>query len=411
MARSALRLACAASLLLALACPAGAGAAAPSPVAPLVAAAAPAEPTLEGLNEEVDGLRSDFADLRRTAAGPRPKDGWDKLSAVAALVSGLLVALIGTVATYLYNTRQSRAQRAQDEREARQQEIQSERDLQLRRIDTVRGFFEHLSGTDARQKRAALLMIESLDSELAVRLANAFRDEGSVSALSQIATSADEDVAESARAGLETALDALRASVVQVGGDALTATGFFVRSDGVIATTDYVLAPHADAIDVKLPDGTVLRADVLVPAYEGVVLLKVARDDVPALALAERTPLPEALQDVVVLGATPDGMTVVVGSVTSVSTDVSGLSVPGPVLFARLDIQPGQGGAPVVDATGRVAGLVYGSMGSEDGKTAILLPVDPLARALTHLDAGDEDEAAAAPEGPVAAEGDGAGRA
>lgn len=327
-------------------------------------------PTLEQLQQEL-------AEVRKASTQPRPKDTWDKVSAVAALASGLLVAVIGGFATFLYNRRQNRVQADQ-----------ANRDLELRRIETVRGFFEPLSGTDARQKGAALLMIRSLDPDLAVRLATVFGDEGSVRALSQIAASAPDDAgtAEAARQGLETALEALRASVVQIG-EPMRATGFLVRSDGLIATTAYALDDDATEVDVVLPGDVHLKAEVLPRLPDtGVALLQVAMTETPALALADGTKPPTPLQEVVVMGATPAGMMVSVGPIVAVETTLPDIPVADPMMLARLDIEAGQGGAPVVDATGRVAGLVYGSMGTGDGKTAILLPIDGLVRELANLD-------------------------
>ncbi|HEV2812839.1 MAG TPA: hypothetical protein VGW10_06250 [Solirubrobacteraceae bacterium] len=94
----------------------------PSPAAGQGAATEPAAPA-----SEIAALRERVDDLSANAATEKPneKDAWDKLSSIAGLVSGLLVALIGAFATYVYNDRQSKTQAAQSEREVAVQQVQT----------------------------------------------------------------------------------------------------------------------------------------------------------------------------------------------------------------------------------------------------------------------------------------------
>ena len=102
------------------------------------------------------------------------KDFWDKLSAL----SGLLVATIGAIATYVYNRRQ----RASQATEAAHQ-------LRVTEVQTVANFLPHLQSDDAREKEAALVAMSALgNTQLVTRLADIYRDPASLGALSRIAS-------------------------------------------------------------------------------------------------------------------------------------------------------------------------------------------------------------------------------
>lgn len=100
------------------------------------------------------------------------KDNWDKLAAVAPIISGTLIFLMGGLFTYMYNEQQ----------------------LRLQEIQTIEKFIPHLMGND-RSKRAAILAISSLtNAELAGKFAQIFASQGTVSALQSIAeTGSDKD--------------------------------------------------------------------------------------------------------------------------------------------------------------------------------------------------------------------------
>ena len=185
-----------------------------------------------------------FAPLLLAPAAAEAKDAWDKLESVSGLISGILVAVIGAIATYIYNDRQSKAQARQAEREVAVQQVQ-----------TVATLMPSLRSTDPLEKETALLSISELGNpQLAVRLATLYRDEGSVGALTRIAAhSADREAAAAAAESLDEILEALRASVVEVvGSRGPMATGFVVRPDGLTLTTDY--SGH-NIKSVKVEDG------------------------------------------------------------------------------------------------------------------------------------------------------------
>lgn len=109
------------------------------------------------------------------------KDIWDKIAAVAPIVSGMLIFVMGGWFTYTYNQQQ----------------------LHLQEIQTIEKFIPHLMGND-QSKRAAILAISSLtNAELATKFAQIFSSPGTVSALQSLAengTQKDKNIATDALA-------------------------------------------------------------------------------------------------------------------------------------------------------------------------------------------------------------------
>ncbi|HEY9788409.1 MAG TPA: tetratricopeptide repeat protein [Candidatus Obscuribacterales bacterium] len=109
------------------------------------------------------------------------KDVWDKIGAVAPIISGALIFLAGGYFTYSYNQQQ----------------------LKVQEIQTIEKFIPHLTGSE-QSKKAAILAISSLtDAELAGKIAALFASKGTVSALQSISESGnakDRLVAEQAMA-------------------------------------------------------------------------------------------------------------------------------------------------------------------------------------------------------------------
>ena len=99
-------------------------------------------------------VEQELADLRAKVAHP-PKDWWDKLGTLSGLVSGVLVAVIGAYATWVYNRRQNAVEEAQRRRE----EAQKERELETLNIQTAERFLPYLAGANERQKEAALAVL------------------------------------------------------------------------------------------------------------------------------------------------------------------------------------------------------------------------------------------------------------
>lgn len=121
------------------------------------------------------------ASLTVTSAPKPEKDMWDKIAAVAPIISGVFIFLAGGVFTYTYNQQQ----------------------LKVQEIQTIEKFIPHLTGSE-QSKKAAILAINSLaDAKLAGRIAAIYASQGTVSALqtmSRSGTGKDREIAEQALA-------------------------------------------------------------------------------------------------------------------------------------------------------------------------------------------------------------------
>jgi len=137
------------------------------------------------------------------AARPIVKDNWDKIAAVAPIISGMLIFLMGGYFTYAFNQQQ----------------------LRLQEIQTIEKFIPHLMGSEQSKKAAILAMSQLTNPELAGKFANIFASTGTVSALQSmvengnahergIATKALSDALESL-AARETKLTAIQAEYQQ----------------------------------------------------------------------------------------------------------------------------------------------------------------------------------------------------
>ncbi len=125
-----------------------------------------------------------------TSAQPQPKpvkDIWDKVGAVAPIISGILIFGAGGLFTYAYNEQQ----------------------LRLQEVQTIEKFIPHLMGSEP-SKKAAILAISSLTNpELAARFASIFASSGTVSALQSIAEQGDQHEKKVATKALAIALENL----------------------------------------------------------------------------------------------------------------------------------------------------------------------------------------------------------
>lgn len=105
-----------------------------------------------------------------------PKDIWDKLSAVSGLISGILVALIGGIAAYLYRERERITSESRDKKE-----------LALMELQATQGFFPYLLSENEKEIELAILAISSLGSpRLATQLAAYLQRTGARKAVSKI---------------------------------------------------------------------------------------------------------------------------------------------------------------------------------------------------------------------------------
>jgi hypothetical protein len=131
----------------------------------------------------------DNSTLTVSSASKPEKDKWDKIAAVAPIISGAFIFLAGGVFSFTYNQQQ----------------------LKVQEIQTIEKFIPHLNGSE-QSKKAAILMINSLaDTKLAGKIASIYASQGTVSALqtmTKTGTDKDREIAEQA---LAKAVDILRA--------------------------------------------------------------------------------------------------------------------------------------------------------------------------------------------------------
>jgi len=298
----------------------------------------------------------------------KKKDVWDKISAVSGLVSGVLVALIGGIATFVYRERQRAAEDAR-----------SQRDNAVAQVQTVQSFLPHLQSADNREKEAALLAIAALGNpDLAMRLADLYRDEAGIGALSKMAASADTVTAKAARKTLDNVFDRLRPTVVEIRlEDQKVASGFLVSPHGHILTADYVVHDfNSGSVNIRFTDGEVRPAQILkTDSNRGLAVLQVVGTDLLHLTIAENAHKLTLMTEVIALGFDPRiGWLTASGRVLGKTFAAPGLSVPPGSIQAQLQVSPGFGGAPVVDTDGRLVGMVHSFM--HDSDTVFLIPAD-----------------------------------
>lgn len=113
------------------------------------------------------------------------KDKWDKLQAVAPIVSGVLISSMAGYFTFSYNQQQ----------------------LHIQEIQTIEKFIPHMLGSEKSKKAAILAMSELTNTALAARFASLFASEGTVSALKSIAKSSSNKDITIVKEALGTALE------------------------------------------------------------------------------------------------------------------------------------------------------------------------------------------------------------
>ncbi len=121
---------------------------------------------------------------------PRPvKDNWDKITAVAPIISGMLIFLMGGCFTFAFNQQQ----------------------LRLQEIQTIEKFIPHLMGNEQSKKAAILAMSQLTNPELAGKFASIFASTGTVSALQSMVENGNAHEKNIATKALSDALESLAA--------------------------------------------------------------------------------------------------------------------------------------------------------------------------------------------------------
>ncbi len=326
-------------------------------------AESPAVSVQEKGTSQIQALRREVDALRDKVEKPR-KDFWDKLGTVSALLSGILVALIGFYATQVYSRRQREAEEARKERE-----------LTVLQVQTVEKFFPHLSSGDDAKMKAAIQAIAALGNEdLATNVARIFGGSGSAAALSKLASLPGSRVAKSAEAALSELFAAVRSSVVRIESQGrLVASGFFVTSGGLVVTTAHVASGlTTGATQIKTAsDETVAAVVVREDRERDLALLRAEMDkDVVPIDLAAAS---VALgSQVIALGQSAEAEWL-----AAVGT-VSGQRGTGPSGFKQIAVSlrsmPGFSGAPVLSVQGTLVGVVQAY--ARDSGLTFLIPAE-----------------------------------
>ncbi len=176
---------------------------------------------------------------------------------------------------------------------------------------------------------------------------------------------------ESRKIARDPQIQALMQAVVRVEADNRGGTGFNVSPDGLIVTNDHI-TDGAEQVDVSFQSDR--------KQYTVGVLLADPRADLALLALEEeRLPyldlesvsLPEQGDEVLLIGNPLGFFRIVTRAVVLGFTWQEGRD--SPVLVLDGPVYKGNSGSPVINADGRVIGVVYASTtGTESGKTAAL---------------------------------------
>lgn len=302
------------------------------------------------------------------------KDVWEKIDAVSGLVSGVLVALVGAVATYLFNERAHRQQQAATGQSERQRATQHAQDLRVAQVQALAAFLPYLGAVEAREREAALVAISALELEdptLAVRLAAMYRSDGGEEALARIAQSPNREASDAAVDSLTGLFGVLESAIVRVAGadSSFRGCGFAIR-EGLICTANFVLSSKpTDApgtLSVTSVSGSSAEAMVVWRStdFDGVALLSTPLDLGTKLDLVGDLHRITPGTRVTIMGRdqAARGWRTTTGTIVGLHTmEDRGIVTAGsgPMLtVAGSRAGKGYAGAPAVDDRGRVLGMV-----------------------------------------------------
>lgn len=141
-------------------------------------------------------------------------------------------------------------------------------------------------------------------------------------------------------------------------------TGFNISSNGLIVTNRHVIS-GAKSIDVTFPDGKIhtARGQKSLPDVDLALIYLDARD-LPAAELSTEKEIKPGEKVIIIGNPLGIGSVTMEGKVTGYSM-VSGC--PSPALLIDAPVQPGHSGSPVFDESGKVVGVVFGSVSGGEG--------------------------------------------
>ncbi len=178
----------------------------------------------------------------------------------------------------------------------------------------------------------------------------------------------------SARLSSDETVQEYKKAVVEVSTGSSKGTGFSISENGYIVTNSHVVE-DALQLTIVFPDEGVMEAELVADYPEvDLAVLKVDRDKLPYLELAET--FEEVQQHVTFIG-NPLAFTgianegnVIGYTTTSLDTKVSMLEAP---------VYKGNSGSPVIASDGTVIGVIYATLkDDEHGKIGLFVPIDAL---------------------------------
>ena len=342
------------------------------------------------------------------------KDGWDKLSVVATLISSVLIATVGLVFTFMYQTAESE-NRSLVREEQNHQEAERGK---VRQLELVAKLLPSLGSDDQDTRKQAFLTINALgETELMTLLAIDSPSDGARAALQAVAVSPQSSAADKARAN--EALEQIRewdtaivksasTAVVQINAASdrsqTTMSGFLWRSPDFVVTSMHSLIGAANITVTFSFEGkrAIRRAHVhRVLRDADLVLLKLESPmDLQPREIGE---IHESITERVITIGYPSGVRAPLSSwlnLRAVGGKKLGDLLPpdsrkviGELGFPSLDssviplegsLVPGHQGAPVIDVAGRVVGIVSGGLPKTDIGWAV--PADQLSMLLESKD-------------------------
>lgn len=284
------------------------------------------------------------------------KDFWDRLGSVSSILGGVLVAAFGFYATHVYDRSSKAAEDANRLRNTTAMELQ-----------TLEKFLPHLSSGNERVQQAAILAISSLGTpELAARVAQIFRGEGSRAAITQIAPSLPAEVASAALYNLfrDLSPSVMRISVTAAGSvDAtaeVTGTAFVVSESGYALTAAYLFPEGRRAEDLRIVAISAggARAEVrhiMIDRSNGFALIRLPSTSGQSYSPLRLEPtIPAPGRPIAIMGYPVDAVLGI-----SQGTVVSNASADGS-LRVNSSLGPGSGGGPIFDSGGAVVAMVLG---------------------------------------------------
>jgi S1-C subfamily serine protease len=155
-------------------------------------------------------------------------------------------------------------------------------------------------------------------------------------------------------------------------------SGIIFDSSGWILTNGHVV-DGAGTITVQLPDGRQLAGTVYgMASTTDLAIVKVDATDLPALGLDASSAL-ELGDDVVAIGTPlgdyPGSITTGIVSGLSRSITIRGLGTLDGLIQTDAAVNPGNSGGPLLDAAGRVVGIVTATSDSAQG-ISFAIPID-----------------------------------